>query len=354
MTGQPLKAAGLFFVYIDNMLTFIIIYATIQKDIMMSNERRNTMQEAIQVKQLNKSYQRRQALHNLSFTVHEGEILGLLGPNGAGKSTAINILSTVLRPDNGEVRILGYDLKSDKKKIKHEIGIVPQDLAIYEEISAKRNVRFFASLYGLSGSALKSRTKEALQLVGLYDRRTEKPKAFSGGMKRRLNIACAIAHKPKIIIMDEPTVGIDPQSRNHILESILTLQKNGATILYSTHYMEEVEEISNRILIMDEGKLIASGTKEELCKQVESQLTYFFTVDQPPKFNETTFASINGIQKVDIKENNIAVTVDINHHNIGDIVAIINSAGCNLQNMTSKKLSLETVFLNLTGKSLRD
>lgn len=195
-------------------------------------------------------------------------MLGLLGPNGAGKSTTINILADVLSFDSGEIEVLGHDLTKDAKIIKRKLGIVPQDLALYEELSAEENVRFFASLYKISGRELAADVKEALEAVALYERKDDKPKTFSGGMKRRLNIACGIAHKPQIIIMDEPTVGIDPQSRNHILEFIKTLKKKGITVIYSTHYMEEVEAIADRLIIMNEGKIIAEGTKGELLKSM--------------------------------------------------------------------------------------
>ena len=233
------------------------------------------MEELIKVTGLTKSYKNSPAVSNLSFSVKKGEILGLLGPNGAGKSTTINILATVLKPDSGNVSICGYNLKNEKNNIKQHLGIVPQDLAIYEEISAEKNVSFFASLYGLRGQKLKERTAFALDLVGLADKRKSKPKTFSGGMKRRLNIACAIAHDPQIIIMDEPTVGIDPQSRNHILESILKLKEHGVSILYSTHYMEEVEHIADRILVIDKGKQIAGGTLKELLQSYENRVIYF-------------------------------------------------------------------------------
>lgn len=176
------------------------------------------MKSIIEVKNLVKMYKTHKAVNNISFVVKKGEILGFLGPNGAGKSTTINVLSTVLKPDDGKINFLGEDINNNIFNIKKNIGVVPQDLAIYEDIPAERNVRFFASLYGLKGKDLDTKVKEALEFVKLYDRKDEKPKSFSGGMKRRLNIACAIAHDPKLIIMDEPTVGIDPQSRNHILE----------------------------------------------------------------------------------------------------------------------------------------
>lgn len=290
----------------------------------------------------------------MDFVVHKGEILGLLGPNGAGKSTIINILATILSPDNGEITILGHDLKKNAKSIKQKIGIVPQDLAIYEEISAQKNVHFFASLYGLKGEQLENQVKEALELVGLYDRKYEKPKSFSGGMKRRLNIACAIAHKPQLIIMDEPTVGIDPQSRNHILESIKTLKRKGATVIYSTHYMEEVESISDRIIIMDDGKIIAEGTKEELKQKVNDEITYSFYVDNLNKLSDKEFYLINGVTKVKISQNIIEITIENLKDNINEIISVITSKGCKIESLSSKKASLETVILELTGRNLRD
>lgn len=312
------------------------------------------MAETIIVKNLNKSYQNIKAVNNLSFTVSNGEIIGLLGPNGAGKSTTINILSTVRKPDSGKVVIAGHNLQSEKKQIKKLLGVVPQDLAIYEEISAEKNVRFFASLYGAAGAHLNEQVSMALKTVGLYERRTDKPKTFSGGMKRRLNIACAIAHQPDIIIMDEPTVGIDPQSRNHILESILSLRKKGATIIYSTHYMEEVEAIADRILILNNGTVIASGTKEELCKRYENQITYSFQVDTTENITERNFSKISNIKKIEIKGNEIQLVLENAEDTLNSIIDVLISNGCNVRNMNSEEASLETVFLDLTGKRLRD
>lgn len=272
------------------------------------------MEELIKVTGLTKSYENSPAVSDLSFSVKKGEIVGLLGPNGAGKSTTINILATVLKPDSGNISICGYNLQNEKNKIKQSIGIVPQDLAIYEEISAEKNVSFFASLYGLRGQKLKERTAFALDLVGLTDKRKNKPKTFSGGMKRRLNIACAIAHDPQIIIMDEPTVGIDPQSRNHILESILKLKEHGVSILYSTHYMEEVEHIADRILVIDKGKQIAGGTLKELLQSYENRVIYFLELDGLHKngLNEFDFLNnINGIQKVQIYKEMLKVTAQM-------------------------------------------
>lgn len=292
------------------------------------------MEELIKVTGLTKSYENSPAVSDLSFSVKKGEIVGLLGPNGAGKSTTINILATVLKPDSGNISICGYNLQNEKNKIKQSIGIVPQDLAIYEEISAEKNVSFFASLYGLRGQKLKERTAFALDLVGLTDKRKNKPKTFSGGMKRRLNIACAIAHDPQIIIMDEPTVGIDPQSRNHILESILKLKEHGVSILYSTHYMEEVEHIADRILVIDKGKQIAGGTLKELLQSYENRVIYFLELDGLHKngLNEFDFLNnINGIQKVQIYKEMLKVTAQKNI-SLSELFSALSTHGYTIKN----------------------
>lgn len=297
------------------------------------------MEELIKVTGLTKSYENSPAVSDLSFSVKKGEIVGLLGPNGAGKSTTINILATVLKPDSGNISICGYNLQNEKNKIKQSIGIVPQDLAIYEEISAEKNVSFFASLYGLRGQKLKERTAFALDLVGLTDKRKNKPKTFSGGMKRRLNIACAIAHDPQIIIMDEPTVGIDPQSRNHILESILKLKEHGVSILYSTHYMEEVEHIADRILVIDKGKQIAGGTLKELLQSYENRVIYFLELDGLHKngLNEFDFLNnINGIQKVQIYKEMLKVTAQKNI-SLSELFSALSTHGYTIKNMSTRK-----------------
>lgn len=312
------------------------------------------MNNVVEVENLTKQYPNNVAVDGINFEVKEGEILGLLGPNGAGKSTTINILSTVLSPSTGNITIFGYDLKKEVKPIKQQLGVVPQDIAIYEEISAENNVRFFASLYGLKGKKLDAYVKEALELVQLYDKKNEKPKTFSGGMKRRLNIACATAHQPKLIIMDEPTVGIDPQSRNHILESVKNLKKRGATIIYSTHYMEEVETISDRIMIMNDGKIIAQGTKEELNQKVNDEITYSFQLTHTNNLNVALFSDMEGIIGVNLTENVLEVAARQSINNLSKIIAELTTNGYKIQSMTSKEASLETVFLALTGRNLRD
>ena len=230
------------------------------------------MKKILEVKNINKSYQHNKAINNLSFNVYDGEILGLLGPNGAGKSTTINILSTLLTSDTGTINIFNLPLTSHSNKIKAQLGIVPQEIALYEDISAYHNVAFFASLYGVKKKDLPKQVMNALTFVGLSDKKNDDPRTFSGGMKRRLNIACAIAHNPKLLILDEPTVGIDPQSRNYILSSLKELKEKGTTIIYTTHYMEEVEEIADRIVIMDRGTKIAEGTLKELLAKYKDTL----------------------------------------------------------------------------------
>ena len=222
------------------------------------------MKKIIEVKNLKKSYKNNKALDGLDFDLYEGEILGILGPNGAGKSTTINILSTILKKDEGAITYFGMSTEKNLKYIKANLGVVPQDIALYEDITAYKNIEFFASLYGLKKQNLKDAVEYALKFVGLEDRKNDLPKHYSGGMKRRLNIACSIAHKPKILILDEPTVGIDPQSRNHILTSLRELQKEGTTIIYTTHYMDEIEEIADRVIIVDKGKKIEDGKIGEL------------------------------------------------------------------------------------------
>jgi len=225
------------------------------------------MDKFLEVKRLKKSFGGKQVVKGITFDIGEKEIIGFLGPNGAGKSTTINIISTILNMDEGEVLFKNKDVKENKEVFKKELGLVPQDIAFFSDLSAYDNVKFFGSLYDLRGSNLKKNAEEALEYVGLWDRRKDYPDSFSGGMKRRLNIACSIVHKPKLLIMDEPTVGIDPQSRNNILEVTKKLRDEGTTIIYISHYMEEVESICSRLIIIDQGIIIEQGDKDELKKK---------------------------------------------------------------------------------------
>lgn len=222
------------------------------------------METIVNIKGLTKKYDNKEVVDGISLEIKEGEIFGLLGPNGAGKSTTMNMLCSLIKPTSGEISLFGYDIKKAGKKIKPLIGYIPQELAIYEKLKAWENVELFTSLYDIRGEALKAAVNDALGFVELSDKRNVMAKTFSGGMKRRLNIACALGHKPKLLIFDEPTVGIDPQSRNFILEKIKKVNEEGTTVIYTSHYMEEVEAICTRIAIMDNGKIIACGTKDEI------------------------------------------------------------------------------------------
>ncbi len=222
----------------------------------------------LRTKDLTKKYQSKVVVDGLNLEIKRGEIFGLLGPNGAGKSTTMNMICSIVRPTAGSIELLGKNPWKQKKEVIHKIGYIPQELAIHGNLKAWENVELFTSLYGIKGDALKETVKESLEYVGLLEKKNEFAKNFSGGMKRRLNIACAIGHQPDLLIFDEPTVGIDPQSRNFILEKIKESNKKGATVIYTSHYMEEVEAICSKIAIMDNGKIIACGTSEELKKLV--------------------------------------------------------------------------------------
>lgn len=226
------------------------------------------MRTVVKMDGLIKKYDNKPVVDNLTLEIREGEIFGLLGPNGAGKSTTMNMICSLLLPTAGNIELFGMDIKKDINKIKPLIGYIPQDLAIYGNLKAWENVELFTSLYHIKGKELKKAIDEALDFVELTDRRNSYAKTFSGGMKRRLNIACALGHKPKLLIFDEPTVGIDPQSRNFILEKIKEANNDGTTVIYTSHYMEEIEAICTRIAIMDNGKIVAIGTKDELKNMV--------------------------------------------------------------------------------------
>lgn len=312
------------------------------------------MENIISVKELRKSFKEKEVLKGINFDVNKGEILCFLGPNGAGKTTTINILTAALTSNGGTIVFEGSEISKQLRTYKQAIGIVPQEIALYEELSAERNLRFFASLYGLHGNRLKAAVDEALAFAGLDDRRHDKVKTFSGGMKRRLNVACAIAHHPELVIMDEPTVGIDPQSRNHILDSIKKLRDNGMTVIYTTHYMEEVEAISTRIIIMDHGTIIAEGTKESLKEEIENEKRYTIQVEENGKIPHDDFFAVEGVKAVKADGDTIEITSLKGIENLDRIIAMLSDRGERIRNITSESASLEMVFLNLTGRKLRD
>ncbi|WP_433944997.1 ABC transporter ATP-binding protein [Paenibacillus sp. SN-8-1] len=296
------------------------------------------------------------AVDNISLSIREGEIFGFLGANGAGKSTTINMIASLLRPSSGEILILDRDIAKQSRFAKMNLGIVPQDLAIYEDMTSYENVSFFAGLYGLRGTELKDRTEEALQFVGLADKAKSYPKDFSGGMKRRLNIACALAHKPKLIIMDEPTVGIDPQSRNYILNSVRKLNEDGCTIIYTSHYMEEVEEICSRIAIVDHGKIIAEGTKEQLTATITDVKDIRIEVKSLSDVPADQLRSIPGVRTVHLDEHEPVIRIhsDAAVDNLNRILKELIESGAEIRSVEEQEPNLETVFLTLTGRNLRD
>jgi len=308
----------------------------------------------IEAREISKSFGNVKALNNVSFKIKEGEIFGLLGPNGAGKSTIINILNTLLTPDKGEVFIEGINIKDNKNNSKLKIGVVPQEIALYEELSAIDNLLFWGSLYKIPKTELRKKANEVLEMVGLSDRKNDDLKTYSGGMKRRINIASSILHNPKVLLMDEPTVGVDPQSRNHIFEVIEQLNKKGTTIIYTTHYMEEAERLCNNIAIIDTSKIAAQGTFEEL-KEI-SGAKDLLTI----KLSDLNNSTLAGIQSSmpsiehDIATNTLKIECSMLSNEISTTINNIQNAGGLIESIDTQKANLEVVFLKLTGKQLRD
>lgn len=305
----------------------------------------------IQVQNLSKSFQSIKAVDDISFTISKGEIFGLLGPNGAGKSTTLNIMSTLLKSDKGHILMDGEETKPNSEACKRLIGVVPQEISLYDELSAYENLLFWGNLYGIPSKELKDSIDQNLELIGLLDRKKDLIKTYSGGMKRRINIAASLLHKPKILLMDEPTVGIDPQSRNRIFEVVETLNKQGMTIVYTTHYMEEVERLCDRIAIIDSGKIVAQGTQKELQELVQTkeniQLEFdLLSKDQVTKLSE--LLPYNMIQK----ENQLIIESSIKE--LSNIIAASNQLRLSINDIQLQKVNLETIFLSLTGKQLRD
>ncbi|MGT2888519.1 ABC transporter ATP-binding protein [Streptococcus didelphis] len=304
----------------------------------------------VQLKNVTKVYSgEKKAVDDVSLDIEEGKIYGLLGPNGAGKSTLINLILGLIPLSSGEIEILDQPSKAIRK-VSSKIGYVSQDIAIYTDLTAYENVELFASLYGLKGNHLKEEVLKSLDFVGLRPQAKQFPSQFSGGMKRRLNIACALVHSPKLIIFDEPTVGIDPQSRNHILESIRLLKKQGATIIYTTHYMEEVEALCDYIYIMDHGKVIEEGNKAALEKRYEADLSKEIIVTLADK------------QQIDLShkpnwkllDNNYEKVLLIENEPIDQVVDYLTSNKIGFSEIRHNHLNLEEIFLHLTGKKLRD
>ncbi|MDF2675236.1 MAG: transporter ATP-binding protein [Clostridiales bacterium] len=308
----------------------------------------------VEIKNLVKRYKENLAVDNANFIIKEGEIFGLLGPNGAGKTTTINAIIGLTKVDSGEIRIFNKSMETSEGEIKKNIGVVPQEIAIFEDLTAIENITFFGKLYGLRDGILKSRVEEALNFTGLWDKRKELPSKYSGGMKRRLNIACAIVHQPKLIIMDEPTVGIDPQSRNHILQSVKELNKNGSTIIYTSHYMEEVEEICNYITIMDHGRVIANGTKDELKALIAFEEKVVIDLSSVNFTIVDNIKKVSGVKDCTVDGKQMKVISQKDSKNLSRIIDVISEGESEILSINVEKPTLEGVFLTLTGRSLRD
>ena len=309
----------------------------------------------IEIKDVTKSYGRHKVLQNVSFEIMEGELFGLLGPNGAGKSTLIDILTGIQSMDSGEIFINGKSIKTDKVEIRKQLGLVPQDIALLEELNAVDNLEYFGGLYGLAGAELKNQIEKLLEVAGLTDKKKEKVKNYSGGMKRRLNIAVAMLHNPSILILDEPTVGVDAQSRQHIFDYIQSLAEQGTTILYTSHYMEEIETLCKRVFILDLGEEVAYGTKEEVKKLVGHTQTVALTLDRVPAgFDEVLKNSENGIQFVTVDGQDIALTIDQTIFSMMKLIEQVEQAQLVIKSVNVKETTLEEAFLQLTGKTLRD
>ncbi len=309
---------------------------------------------AIEVQELHKSFDEVRAVQGVSFEVNQGEIYSLLGPNGAGKTTTISMLATLLRPDQGDALVMGHSILRDPMGVKAVLGVVPQEIALYEDLSARENLTFWGKMYGLRGAKLRSRVQEVLETIGLTDRAGGRVGKFSGGMKRRVNIGVALLHKPQVIYMDEPTVGIDPQSRRNILDSVVDLKNQGMTVLYTTHYVEEAQELSDHVGIMDHGKLIANGTHEELVKIVGEldRITLAISAESDQVMEAwKNFPEVAGISA----ENGI-LTILAEDSNLA-LPRLFDAATAQNVRITSVDIQepdLETVFLHLTGRALRD
>lgn len=312
------------------------------------------MKKIIEVKNLSKSYKNLKAIDDLSFDVYEGEILGLLGPNGSGKSTTINSVLNLLSFEKGTIKIFGKEMKPDAYDIKRNIGVIFQEVAVLEELTVYENIDYFCGLYVSDKLLRKSYVEDAINLVGLKEFTKFYPKQLSGGLLRRLNIACGIAHKPKLIFLDEPTVAVDPQSRNNILDGIKKLRDDGATIVYTTHYMEEVEMICDRIIILDKGKILAEGTTDELksLAKLEEKITLEVKKISSKVVDEIkTFKTVDSVME---NGNTLVITYKKGKDNLGELIDFLHSKKVTYSKIFSERPTLNDVFLELTGKDLRD
>jgi ABC-2 type transport system ATP-binding protein len=311
-------------------------------------------QAAIWVQNLHKDFGDVHAVQGISFDVQAGEVFSLLGPNGAGKTTTISAISCLLQPDEGDVEVFGHSISNDQLKVKEAIGVVPQDIALYEDMSARENLAFWGKMHGLRGKPLGKRVDKVLEVVGLAERQKGRVSEFSGGMKRRLNIGIALLHEPRLLIMDEPTVGIDPQSRRAILDSVKELNERGATVLYTTHYMEEAQELSDRIAIMDNGRIIASGSHDDLVKIVGEFDRIDLRISAESARVMESWRRTEGVEKVTAEDGDIALLVEDSNVVLPRLFESAAKVDVRITSVQIKEPNLEAVFLHLTGRALRD
>ena len=314
--------------------------------------------EAIVVDKLRKQFDPPKgpvAVDEVSFQIGEGEIFSLLGPNGAGKTTTISILSCLLRPDSGEARVGGFSVTGEAEKVKRLIGVVPQDIALYEDLSGRENLVFWGRMYGMGGAELNKRVDEVLEMIGLVDRQKDRVDKYSGGMKRRVNIGAALLHKPSLLYLDEPTVGTDPQSRRSILDGVKDLNASGMTVLYTTHYMEEAQELSDRIGIMDKGAMIAVGTQADLVRMVGEQTRIDLALDREAHLLAERWRGLAGVSSVSEPEDGrVWLLVDDANTLMPRLFEGARAAGARITEINLAEPNLEMVFLQLTGRALRD
>lgn len=314
------------------------------------------MPPILEVHNLVKKYGDFTAVKGISFDIKEGEIFSLLGPNGAGKTTTISMLSTLYIPTSGDATIGGHSITKDPMAVKQVIGVVPQDIALYEDLTARENLTFWGQMYGLSGKDLSNRIDEVLEQIDLTDKAKNRVKTYSGGMKRRVNIGVGLLHKPRLLFMDEPTVGIDPQSRRAILDTVKDLNKQGMTVLYTTHYMEEAQELSDRVGIIDHGDLIALGTQDELTKQVGETDTLILHVGEndDPETLAGSLKNLQGVQHAEVSDHSVAIVTPSAEEILASVVTKANERGIKIRSIEIREPNLEAVFLHLTGRALRD
>ncbi|TXR98365.1 export ABC transporter ATP-binding protein [Bacillus sp. SH7-1] len=304
---------------------------------------------------ITKSFGKKEIIKNVSFEVKKGETFGLLGPNGAGKSTTISMICGLISYDSGDIKVSGKSVKEYPLEAKKKIGIVPQDIALYPTLSAKDNLVFWGKMYGLNGKVAKERAEKVLAYVGLQDRGKDKIETFSGGMKRRINIGAALMHEPELLIMDEPTVGIDPQSRNHILETVKKLNEKGMTVIYTSHYMEEVEYLCERIAIVDHGKVIALGTKRELCNRLADGFIVRLQLNRYSTELLQKLKALPVVERIIFDEDNSTIDIGLNGGEaIGTVVSVVVENNAQILKLEVQEPNLEALFLQLTGRSLRD